>query len=137
MLRGGAPRTFIGMCGGVRIPCLHNPLRLGTWSGDLFCAGMIWDSHYGARYSCWYTLVGGSTLGLFRKQFCYCAVPLGVALPRTTWLFALYDTKVRPVRHCNFGRPSVYLFELYYVFCVMYSVFCMLCFVLRVLNSVF
>ena len=36
---------------------------------------------------------GGSTLGLFRKQFYYCAVPEGVVLPRTPWLFALYDTE--------------------------------------------
>ena len=28
LLRGEAPRTFIGMCGGLRIPYLHNPLRL-------------------------------------------------------------------------------------------------------------
>jgi len=28
LLRGEAPRAFIGMCGGLRIPYLHNLLRL-------------------------------------------------------------------------------------------------------------
>ena len=52
------------------------PVKAWHLSGDLFCAGMIWDSHYGVRYSCWYTLddlrwacfVSNSIIAPYRRE---------------------------------------------------------------------